>query len=230
MGCGSEYPKLFKSLLKGANSYEGSPQMIVGELGAKDRHRVVRCGAEQLSDKRAYRTFGGGSKSRASEPNLSRRRLILFVPFLHHMFVKQLQSVPLQRSLMRNRRQTSVALLEEVLGNNARLLDDAPFFGTHDQPNKLRHAPSKRRCAARSRAKQETRCRRLRTIPHLFRNHAPRIREAQHRFEVWRRVAPGGDFIFAALARENRPESANSFAEPRTGTRSPHSCAKRTSA
>jgi thiol-disulfide isomerase/thioredoxin len=49
------------------------------------------------------------------------------------------------------------APVEEVLGDNARLLDDLLFLRAHNQPNELRHAPSERRRAARSLAEYQGR-------------------------------------------------------------------------
>jgi hypothetical protein len=50
-----------------------------------------------------------------------------------------------------------LAPVEEVLGDNARLLDYLLFLRAHNQPNELRHAPSERRGAARSLAEYQGR-------------------------------------------------------------------------
>ena len=106
-------------------------------------------------------------------------------------------------------------LLQEMLGDDGRLLDDSFFFEADDQSDELRHAPGERCGAAGAFAEDEMRLRGLSAIPNLLGNHAAGVGEMQHRIEIEGSVVPAGDLVFASFAGENRPDPSDAFAEPR---------------
>jgi len=79
---------------------------------------------------------------------------------------------------------SSMTLLEKMLGDDSGLLDNSFLLRTDYQPNELRHAPGKRRCTPCALTKCEMRWRGLRLIPNLLGNHSSRIGELQHRIEI----------------------------------------------
>src|ERR1700685_441040 len=96
---------------------------------------------------------------------------------------------------------------KEVVGDDARLFDDALFLRTHQQADELRHAPRERGRTTGSESKNEVRCRRLRPIPDLFWNHAARVCQMKHGVEILRGIAAESNFVFSALGCKDRTES-----------------------
>jgi hypothetical protein len=90
-------------------------------------------------------------------------------------------------------------LLQEVLSDNGRLIDDAFFVDADHEPDELGHAPGQRSRAPRTRAENKMRFCGVGLVPDLFRNHAAGVGEVQHRIEVTGGIAATGDFIFSTL-------------------------------
>src|SRR5205085_560782 len=99
----------------------------------------------------------------------------------------------------------------KFLSHDSRCLDVSSFLDTHRKTNKLRHGPRQR-------------CRRSSTsanlepwtisIPNLFRNHQPIVREPRQRIQTSSRArqVAGSNFILTTLAGQQRPKTSDAIA------------------